>query len=150
MRYLFYLGFLLLTACHQGARHYDFPTPVDTSTREIKLQEKRSWTFPFTGLTFDNQFDGARVNQVNQEASNLYQIWIEPENTPINPSPWYAFRIQAERDKRFTVHLTYDDNANHRYFPKVSADRKNWVPVDTTKVLRNVNGKELYVMLEMK
>lgn len=151
MRYLLYFSiFLFLTACHQGARHYDFPTPVDTSTQAINQQEKREWKFWGSGLTFDNQFDGARVNQVNQEASNLYQIWIEPENVPINPSPWYAFRIRAERDKRFTVHLTYGDDANHRYYPKVSADRKNWVPVDSTNVLRNINGKELYVVLDMK
>ena len=148
--YLSLLLALLLTACHPGARHYDFPTPVDTSTKEIVLQEKKAWDFPVSGLTFDNQFAGARLNGIRQDASNLYRVKIEPENTPINPSPWYAFRIKAERDKRFTVHLTYGDDANHRYFPKVSADRKNWTPVDSTKVLRNINGKELYVMLDMK
>lgn len=152
MRHYFFSGLLVLLffACHTGARHYDFPTAVDTSTQEISLQDKREWKFWESGLTFDNQFDGARVNQVYQQASNLYKVWIEPENVPINPSPWYAFRIKAERDKRFTVHLTYGDNANHRYFPKVSSDRKSWTPVDRSKVLRNINGKEAYVLLDMK
>lgn len=151
MRHLFFLlPVLLLTTCHRGARTYDFPTPVDTSTKEITLQEKQQWTFPFTGLTFDNQFDGARLNNIVQEASNLYRITIEPENTPINPSPWYAFRVRSERDKRVTLHLTYGNDAYHRYFPKISPDRQVWTPADSSLVLKNVNGKELYVTLELK
>ncbi|MEM6772474.1 MAG: M14 family zinc carboxypeptidase, partial [Bacteroidota bacterium] len=146
----FFLFILVVASCNRGATDFVFPTPVDTSTRAISLQDKRSYDFPTEGLSFDNKFDGARLNGVEQLTATSYVVSIEPENEPINPSPWYAFRIQAERDKRFTVHLTYDDNANHRYFPKVSADRKTWVPVDSTKVLRNINGKELYVMLEMR
>lgn len=140
---------LALTACQRGARTYDFPTPVDTSTREITRQEKRQWTFPVTGLTFDNQFDGARLNDVAQDATNLYRLHFEPENTPINPSPWYAFRLKADRAKRVTLHLTYGNGANHRYFPKISSNRHDWKPVDSTRVIRNVNGKELYVTLDL-
>jgi hypothetical protein len=144
------LFLLLFAACHRGATHYDFPVDVDTTTKEITLQTKQDWNFVVTGLIFDNQFDGARLNEVTQEATNLYRVKIEPENTPINSSPWYAFRIKSERDKNFTVHLTYGNGANHRYYPKISRDRRSWVAVDTSKVIRNVNGFELYVSLEMK
>lgn len=148
---IFYLPLLFLfAACQRGARTYDFPTPVDTSTREITLQEKRAWAFPVTGLTFDNQFDGARLNGVVQEATNLYRLRIDPENTPINSSPWYAFRLRADRDKRVTLHLTYGNNARHRYFPKLSAGRETWTPVDSSRVIPDITGKSLYVTLDLK
>lgn len=140
---------LTLASCDRGLETHTYPSPVDTSTREITLQEKRTWTFPVTGLTFDNRFDGARLNDVVQEASNLYRVHIEPENTPINPSPWYAFLVKSERAKRVTLRLTYSNDANHRYFPKISTDRKLWTPVDSLRVIRNVNGKELFVTLEL-
>lgn len=146
----FLLPFLFLLSCHRGAKTYDFPTAVDTSTREIALQNKRAWTFPVTGLTFDNQFDGARLNDIVQDATNLYRLRFEPENTPINSSPWYAFRVRAERDKRVTLHLTYGNEANHRYYPKISTDRKVWAAVDSNRVIRNINDKELYVTLDLK
>ena len=151
MRYLVpILALLLLAACQRGARTYDFPTPVDTSTREITRQTKRTWDFPGTGLTFDNQFDGARLDAVVQDSTNLYRLRFNPENTPINPSPWYAFRLQSERAMRVTLHLTYGNNANHRYFPKISRDRASWTPVDTAHVIRHVNGKELFVTLDLE
>lgn len=147
---LYLLPLLLLAACQRGARTYDFPTPVDTSTKEITRQDKREWTFPVTGLTFDNRFDGARLNDIEQEASNLYRVSIAPENTPINASPWYAFRIRGDRDKRVTLHLTYAGEVAHRYYPKIGPDRQNWTPVDSLRVVRNVNGREVYVTVDVK
>jgi len=53
------------------------------------------------------------------------------ENYPINPSPWYAFKITAKKPSTIWVHLTYL-NAKHRYYPKISKDGKNWQSVDST------------------
>ena len=43
-----------------------------------------------------------------------------PENQPINPSPWYAFKIWAEEEKPMWIRLTYPANGFHRYYPKIN------------------------------
>jgi hypothetical protein len=129
--------FLLLSllACNTGAKRYNFPVDVDTRTKLIKTQEKKNYTFSKAGLTFENLFAGARLNGVRKLEANVYEISIEAENEPINPSPWYAFRVQAERSQEVVVRLQYPENVRHRYFPKMSQDRKDWMPVDSSDVV---------------
>jgi len=133
-RFLPFILLLAFTACNRGATHYKFPTPVDTRTKAINFQEKKTYDFPILGLKADNQFDGARLNTAELKDDTLLVIGILPENEPINPSPWYALRLTPERDQRLTVRLQYGNGVNHRYFPKVSTDRKNWSQVDSTTV----------------
>lgn len=127
------LPILLLLTCNQ-APNYSFPVEVDTRTKEISVQEKKTWAFPEVGLTVDNEFDGARLNAVRQINDTSYTFIIEPENGPINPSPWYAMRFKSDRDQTISVRLTYPPNVHHRYFPKISTDRQNWAPVDSAMV----------------
>jgi hypothetical protein len=82
-------------------------------------------------ITFDNDFDGARLSGITQNNDTLYTAIIVAENYPINPSPWYAFKITAKKPSTIWVHLTYL-NAKHRYYPKISKDGKNWQSVDST------------------
>jgi hypothetical protein len=99
------------------------------------VQKKQTWTFAETGLMVDNEFDGARLNSIQQTNDGLYTVRIEPENGPINPSPWYAMRFKSDRDQTITVRLTYPPAVRHRYFPKTSTDRKNWTPMDSSSVM---------------
>lgn len=128
-------GLCLLHACSTGARRYNFPVEVDTRTQPIKLQEKKNYYFSDAGLTFDNLFAGARLNGVRRLEANIYEVKIEAENEPINSSPWYAFRVQAERSQDVVVRMRYPGNVRHRYFPKMSRDRKQWQPLDSSKVV---------------
>ena len=57
---------------------------------------------------------------------------ILPENTPVNPSPWYAFRLWAEQEQDVRLVLDYT-HARHRYFPKVSQDGKTWEALDSSR-----------------
>ena len=57
-------------------------------------------------------------------------VWITPENDPINPSPWYAFKIWSDSAQTALVKLTYQD-AKHRYYPKLSRDGKHWQALDS-------------------
>lgn len=129
------LLFLLLAflGCNR-ASNYNFPVDVDTRTKEIVLQEKQTWIFPETGLTVDNEFDGARLNAIRRTNDTLYTVRIEPENAPINPSPWYAMRFKSDREQTITVRLTYPPNVRHRYFPQTSSDRVSWAPADSSGV----------------
>ena len=132
MRKIFYLASILLYSCQAPKLiSYDFPKPVNTSDHRITLQEKRS--YHIGELIIDNQFDGARVSDFYLDTSG-YHLLIEPENHPINPSPWYAFRIQSATLDTATILLEYH-YAKHRYPPKWSEDGKSWQLLDSTLIM---------------
>lgn len=128
MRYsLLILATFLFASCKKPefnmTRIQEFPDPVDTRTVPIILQEKKSWNFK--EVSFSNQFSGARLNGVEQVNDSTYHIKIEPENSPINPSPWYAFKAWSSTAKN--VYVTFDyGSVKHRYHPKISSDAKQW------------------------
>jgi hypothetical protein len=102
---------------------------VDTRNHAIIPQWRGQQTLG--NITFDNDFAGARLNGITQDNDTLYTAIIVAENYPINPSPWYAFKVTSKTPKTIWVHLTYL-NAKHRYFPKISRDGKTWQVVDST------------------
>jgi hypothetical protein len=102
---------------------------VDTRNHAIIPQWRGQQTLG--NITFDNGFDGARLNGITQDNDTLYTAIIAAENYPINPSPWYAFKVTSKTPKTIWIHLTYL-NAKHRYFPKISRDGKTWPLVDST------------------
>lgn len=107
-----------------------FLAPVLTAAvapAEVKavLQTRQTWKFADDGVTFDNQFSGARLNELERVAARDYRATITPENQPINASAWYAFRIAAPQRTTVTVRLAYP-YGNHRYHPKTSRDGRNW------------------------
>src|SRR5262245_57747117 len=59
---------------------------------KVELQPRRTWDFKSAGVRFDNQFSGARLNDVEQTGEHDFTVTIDPENRPINTSPWYAFQ----------------------------------------------------------
>ncbi len=150
MRYcFFFLSLLLVAGCTRRATPYDFPTPYDTADHPVDLQVKREYSFARGGLVVDNQFDAARLNGIEQVNDTLYRAIILPENTPINPSPWYALRIRTDRARDLTLRLTYPPGVRHRYFPKVSADRRRWTPVDSSRLTYNSDSTTLDVRLSL-
>ena len=62
---------------------------------------------------------------------NSFVLSITPEDEPINPSPWYGFAVERFRDvdAPVTVTLSYD-GTSHRYPPKISFNKLNWVRLD--------------------
>ncbi|MFN7141075.1 MAG: M14 family metallopeptidase [Limisphaerales bacterium] len=102
-------------------------TLLQSAHAEIKvdLQQKRTWDFKEAGVRFNNEFSGARLNDCTQVGSNAFRILIQPENAPINNSPWFAFQVVSRERKTITVTLAYE-KGNHRYHPKISHDGANW------------------------
>ncbi len=128
------LTFLVSSTVLSQATTYDFPNPVDTNDKKITLQEKK--TYEQNGLFVDNQFDGARLNALRFENDSTLTIQIDPENFPINRSPWYAFRMWTTTglSKRVSITIDYFENIKHRYWPKKSTDRKTWTKLEETSV----------------
>ena len=102
---------------------------VPTTTLPIQKQNKGIFDLGH-GIYASNDFDGARLNGIVLTDDTLITALITPENTPINPSPWYAFKLWSESPKAITLKMTYLDGAFHRYYPKLSRDGLNWTPVE--------------------
>lgn len=97
---------------------------------KVALQETRTWNF--NGITFTNDFPGARINALERTAPGEFRILIQPENAPINNSAWYAFEVSARRPQTIRIVLDYEEG-RHRYQPKISNDLLNWEPLDQSK-----------------
>lgn len=91
----------------------------------LLLASSTVWACEFKEVTFERDFSGARLNACEQTGRFEYKLIIKPENTPINPSAWYAFKVHAAVPQQISVTLTYE-NGKHRYQPKMSRDGKHW------------------------
>lgn len=124
---------------------------VSTKTRPIQYQLKKTFNLG-NGIYCSNDFEGARLNGVVLTDDTLITVLITPENTPINISPWYAFKIWSETKKNVRLKITYNEGVNHRYFPKLSYDGKSWSDLDSTKYFPDpgtVNNNENSKFCEM-
>lgn len=74
-------------------------------------------------------FPTARMNECTKTGDNEFSIILKPENTPINSSPWYAFRVVTEEPSKITVNMMVEGDV-HRYLPKQSTDLLQWSLLD--------------------
>ncbi|WP_262696206.1 M14 family metallopeptidase [Kordiimonas aquimaris] len=80
----------------------------------------------FDALVISADFSGGRVNGCKQIAASHYRVFITPEDEPpINPSPWYAFKLVPSEAGEVSIEIKYT-HGKHRYWPKVSSDQENW------------------------
>lgn len=129
-----FVGLLLLGGCRQTGDlplSYDPPGSTVTTSKEITPQKKRTIGFHRSGVWVSNEFDGARLNDFYQTSDSTYTAVIQAENTPVNNSAWYAFKIWARRAQTVRLQLTYE-GGDHRYVPKLSRDGAAWTPLDAT------------------
>lgn len=126
-----FIFFLSCSRAYYVRNDFEFPDPVDTNNKQIELQVKKK--YQVDGVYADNLFDGARLNDFTKINDTTFQALIKPENTPVNESPWFSFRISGDQARTIYLKLKYQ-NAKHRYIPKLSKDGKFWIPVDTSLV----------------
>ena len=135
---LTFLCLLFLFACQPAETKYkltdfEYTDKVDTNDHPLVPQEKKRYVVMQDGVSADNLFDAARMNNFSRIGNNHYEVEVNAENSPINMSPWYAFRIYAEDEKTVQVTLKYQDSiGRHRYWPKLSPDRENWQAIDSS------------------
>lgn len=85
----------------------------------------------FEHVRFEADFPGARLNGCRQDGPGAYTLFIRPEDTPINPSPWYAFEVVSEGAATLDLTLSYH-GGRHRYAPKISRDGgASWALLET-------------------
>jgi murein tripeptide amidase MpaA len=71
-------------------------------------------------------FEASRMDECINQGNNTFVITIKPENTPINSSPWYAFKIVADQPTQVKVTIQISGNRFNRYLPKISHDMTTW------------------------
>ena len=85
-------------------------------------------------FTLHSNFPMGRMNDCEVLANDSFRITITPEdNPPINPSPWYAIRLEPKADGVIIIELSYPEY-RHRYQPKISADGVNWQVLDDDQI----------------
>ncbi len=123
--------FLGVLACKQESK-WQGQKPIQvvpTDTKPIQKQVKGTFDLG-AGIYASNDFDGARLNGIILSGDTLITALITAENTPINPSPWYAFKLWSEEERPIQLKLTYQDGAFHRYYPKLSKNGLDWENLD--------------------
>lgn len=130
------VSIFLLKAC--AVKRTAVTPPIDFSAVKIKLQDKRVFAFEKEGVFFSNNFPSARVNQLAKVNDSTFNITIEGENKPINPSAWFAFKVWGKPNKNIYINLLYP-NDKHRYQPKLSFDGQQWQTLEGVKVNKEKN-----------
>ncbi len=129
---LFFLLTLSLGICSsQTPQKWKGQAPIQiVPTNTLPIQKQQLGVFDLgQGVYASNDFVGARLNGITRGDDGQVLALIMPENSPINPSPWYAFKLWAQEKQEISLKLTYLDGYFHRYHPKLSQDGKNWEPL---------------------
>ncbi len=125
------LVILLLLNCSgpYQATYIEANPRANTKSTTIDYQVKQQYPFIKPKISIDNEFSGARMNGCMQINDSTLAISIQPENSPINASPWYAFRIISQQKQKVYIQLNYQF-AKHRYVPKIRYGQDSWMPID--------------------
>lgn len=94
----------------------------------------------------DADFEGARMSACEAKKKS-FEIRIDPEDIPINPSPWYAFRVTPKQPGELKIVMRYSHSA-HRYRPKRSEDATRWRLIDPRRVRERRKGKKVTLRLK--
>ncbi len=78
-------------------------------------------------------FPTARANRCDVVSPSTLNLYIDPENKPINDSAWYAFRLVPKQIGELQINLYYT-HSKHRYPPKKSYDGVKWDLLDQNRI----------------
>lgn len=133
---LLIITFLLFYACTVKKSRVINTVKSNSEAVKIKLQDRRVYAFENQGVFFSNDFPTARMNALKKVNDSTFNIAIEPENSPINQSAWYAFKVWGKSNKNVYVNLIYTDG-KHRYPPKVTNDGLVWNAIKNVSVSKD-------------
>lgn len=127
--------FVLITYGCSGVKKVVFETPVDTRSKPINNQIKKTYTIDNPEVYVSNEFDGARLNGVSKKNDSTLIVTITPENSPINNSAYYAFKAWSSKDQDVYFEFKYPLGYKHRYIPKIKS-KGAWKKIDSTHVFK--------------
>lgn len=144
--YFIFITFLVLSC--KPIKQWSGQGPIEiipTESKAIQLQEKGLVDLG-NGIYISNDFEGGRMDKTELLNDTLVQVFLSPENMPINPSPWYAFKIWSVKERKVWVRFSYSESGFHRYYPKISRDGRNFENLDSAfyfpKIEKQANGSD--------
>ena len=149
LRNLFLLYLIGIILGCTSAKPVSFEDYVDTTNKPIEFQNKKTFSLEGLDIYASNEFDGARLNGFQKLNDSTALVIINPENQPINNSPYYAFETWAGEDRPFYYTFQYPKGFKHRYVPKLKTD-ENWAVVDSTDVMLHDSRVTIRINLSQK
>lgn len=123
---ILWAGLVTQTACHTtNVATTGTVSKAESSQVKITWQQRHAYSFNKGNVVFTNRFASARLSAITQQNDSTFKIDVLPENEPINPSPWYAFKVWCGSKRNIYVTLNYP-TTKHRYNPKLSTDGMHW------------------------
>ncbi len=116
--------------------------------KQAAFQRKRTFQFEKAGVRFSNRFPGARLNECTQVGKDAFRLVIRPENSPINNSAWYAFRVTSAAPKTITATLTYV-GGTHRYQPRISRNGRDWRSLAADRCVSDKSKRTVTLRLDV-
>jgi predicted deacylase len=116
---------------------------------KVPLQTQRTWDFANAGVHFDCNFSGARLGGCEQTGDHEFRVLVTPENQPINPSPWYAFKVRSDKSQTITVRLVYI-HEGPRGRPWLSRDGSEWSRIEERRFARWPETNAVSVRLDVE
>ena len=98
------------------------------------------------GVTLKSDFPAGASGICSVVDGATLLLQLQPENEPINSSPWYAFDLYGSGP--VSIVLDYGDY-KHRYVPKLSTDGESWQPLDDSAWQVSPDGRRLSMNLEL-
>jgi predicted deacylase len=98
----------------------------------------------------DADFSGGGMASCRVQGDKFI-VQIDPENDPINPSPWYAFRVTSKKtNSKNTANIKIQYSLHkHRYQPKVSTNLRRWEYLDQKRYSVSEDGQEISIFLPL-
>jgi murein tripeptide amidase MpaA len=100
------------------------------------------------GIVISKNFEAGRYSACQVINKNHIELYLSPENIPINASPWYAFKLESTKETSIDVTLHYLHH-QHRYSPKTSQDLQSWSVLDEDKVSISQDKKRVKLSLKL-
>jgi len=113
-----------------------------------KVLEQGVWVFPEEQVRFDTRFPRARLTECEALGDGKFGLVVRPENLPVNNSPWFAFQVSCEVERKVTLRLRVQ-GGNLRYRPKVSVDGLTWVTLTEEAYQQDEAREECVLKLEV-
>ena len=130
-RNFIYFLLIALTISCATVKNIKTQKPIDTTSKKIHVQKKKIFSLEEIGLYATNQFDAARLNGFEKINDSVAKVIITPENTPINNSPYYSFKLWSKSEKTYYLKFEYPGKYGHRYIPKIKRGTNDWISADT-------------------
>lgn len=139
--------FVVIAVSCSGPKKVIFEEDVDTSDQPILFQTKKTYHLQDANVWLSNEFDAARLNYAQQVNDSVIRLSIFPENTPINKSPYYAFKVWSGASTTMYFEFEYPEGFKHRYIPKIKTGEQ-WTKVDASDFHTTETGALLKMNIE--